>query len=217
MRCIRPKKEPQVDSSTEPCQRCRRTNRVCNIPEPRKLGRKRGAIGRYQGFEKAYRKMQSEFKKMKTSHRGENIDDMANLVAGKKPILKLLFSNHPVETTDPTQISPEEGTEGSCAPCFDPTVPSLRDDEPPANVVSRASRRGEISQSSHEPISNPCSSQPSCNPIRACRHNPFASIWNRRVAWTTPHDDSESQSSGTERLDISWPDQIRCVIHRNRL
>lgn len=155
MRCIRPKKEPQGDSSTEPCQRCRRTNRVCNIPEPRKLGRKRGAIGRYQGIEKAYRKMQSELKKMKTSHRGENIDDMANLVAGEEPTLELLFSNHPVETTDPTQTSPEEGTEGSCAPCFDSNVPSPRDDEPPANVVSRASRRGEISQSSHEPISNP--------------------------------------------------------------
>ena len=80
MRCIRLQREGQDNNSTEPCQRCKRTNRECNIPEPRKLGRKRGATGRYQGFEKAYRKMQSELKKAKTSHTGEN-DEMDNFVS----------------------------------------------------------------------------------------------------------------------------------------
>ncbi|OQE84213.1 hypothetical protein PENNAL_c0027G00252 [Penicillium nalgiovense] len=154
MRCIRPQREQQGDKLTEPCQRCKRTNRECNIPEPRKLGRKRGATGHYQGFEKAYRKMQSELKKAKTSRASEN-DEMHNFVASEEPFLKLLFPNHPAETTDPIQTSPGSGTEGSYRSCFDSNLPTVQGDEPLANVISPAFRSGELSQSTHEPISNP--------------------------------------------------------------
>ncbi|OJJ73707.1 hypothetical protein ASPBRDRAFT_194633 [Aspergillus brasiliensis CBS 101740] len=60
MRCIRP-------DLSEPCDRCRRNNRRCNIPPPRPLGRRAGAVGRYNGFEKAYRKMQAQLKKAPVS------------------------------------------------------------------------------------------------------------------------------------------------------
>ncbi|KGO50718.1 Short-chain dehydrogenase/reductase SDR [Penicillium expansum] len=154
MRCIRPQREHHDDNSTEPCQRCKRTNRECNIPEPRKLGRKRGATGRYQGFEKAYRKMRSELKKAKTSHTDEN-DEMDNFVAREEPILELLFSNHPTETTDSAHALPELGTEGSSVLSYNPTVTTAQDDEPLANLVSPVFGSGELSQSNREPISNP--------------------------------------------------------------
>ncbi|KAJ5824764.1 Short-chain dehydrogenase/reductase SDR [Penicillium robsamsonii] len=152
MRCIRPQREQQGDNVTEPCQRCKRTNRECNIPEPRKLGRKRGATGRYQGIEKAYRKMQLELKKAKTSHAAEN--EMGPFVAGEEPMLELLFSN-PAETNGPAQMSSELGTEGSCAPCFESIMPTVRDDEPLGNTVSPVFCSGELSQPNREPISNP--------------------------------------------------------------
>ncbi|KAJ5607602.1 hypothetical protein N7537_004221 [Penicillium hordei] len=154
MRCIRRQREQQEDNSTEPCQRCKRTNRECNIPEPRKLGRKRGATGRYQGFEKAYRKMQSELKKAKTLHTGEN-DEMDNFVASEEPILDLLFSNHPTETTISAQRLPQLGSEGSCIPCSNSNVPTVQVDEPLESPVSPVFRSGELSQSNSEPISNP--------------------------------------------------------------
>ncbi|OQE25712.1 hypothetical protein PENFLA_c008G00011 [Penicillium flavigenum] len=154
MRCIRPQREQQGDKLTEPCQRCKRTNRECNIPEPRKLGRKRGATGRYQGFEKAYRKMQSELKKVKTSRVSEN-DEMYSFVASEEPFLELLSPNHPAETNNPAQTSPGLGTEGSYRSCFVSNLPTVQGDEPLANVVSPAFRSGELSQSTHEPISNP--------------------------------------------------------------
>jgi hypothetical protein len=153
MRCIRPQREQQGDKLTEPCQRCKGTNRECNIPEPRKVGRKRGATGRYQGFEKAYRKMQSELKKVKTSRVGEN-DEMHNSVASEEPFLELLFPSHPAETTDAAQTSPGLGPEDSYRSCFDSKLPTVQGDEPLANV-SPAFHRGEPSQSTHEPISNP--------------------------------------------------------------
>ncbi|CDM27219.1 transcriptional regulator family: Fungal Specific TF [Penicillium roqueforti] len=154
MRCIRPQREQQGDNLTEPCQRCKRTNRECNIPEPRKLGRKRGATGRYQGFEKAYRKMQSELKKAKTCYTGEN-HEMDDFVASEEPILELLFSNHSAETTNPTKTSPELGSELSCASCFNSTLPAIQENQRLAELVSPVFRSGELSQANREPISNP--------------------------------------------------------------
>ncbi|KAJ5965009.1 transcriptional regulator family: Fungal Specific TF [Penicillium vulpinum] len=154
MRCIRAQKEQQGDALAEPCERCRHNNRECNIPEPRKLGRKHGATGRYQGIEKAYRKMQLELKKAKKSHAGES-DEMRNFVADKDPMLELLFSNHPDETTNPAQTSPEPGTEGSFGPCYDSIVPTAQEDQPLANLGSPIFRSGELSHSNREPISNP--------------------------------------------------------------
>jgi hypothetical protein len=153
MRCIRPQRGQQGGKLTEPCQRCKRTNRECNIPEPRKLGRKRGATGRYQGFEKAYRKMQSELKKVRTSRVSEN-DEMHSFVASEEPSLELLSPNHPAETIN-AQTSPGLGTEGSYRLCLDSNMPTVQRDETLENIASPAFRSGELSQFTHEPISNP--------------------------------------------------------------
>lgn len=98
--------------------------------------------------------MQSELKKAKTSHTGEN-DEMDNFVPSEEPILDLLFSNHPTETTHSAQTLLQLGSEGSCAPCYSSTVPIVQDDEPLANLVSPVFRSGELPQSHREPISNP--------------------------------------------------------------
>ncbi|KAF7527456.1 hypothetical protein PCG10_002859 [Penicillium crustosum] len=98
--------------------------------------------------------MQSELKKAKTSHTGEN-DEMDNFVSSEEPVLDLLFSNHPTETTDSAQTLLQLGAQGSCAPCYSSAVPAVQDDESLANFVSPVSRSGELSQSNREPISNP--------------------------------------------------------------
>lgn len=93
MRCIRPNVSGASKESNEPCEHCQRTKRICKIPSPRPLGRKRGAVGRYHGFEKAYRKMQAELKKARLS------TEKAAEIAAESPgrdeteIIGLLVSN----------------------------------------------------------------------------------------------------------------------------
>ncbi|RAH67443.1 Zn(II)2Cys6 transcription factor [Aspergillus aculeatinus CBS 121060] len=58
MRCTRTN---TLDNSS--CDRCVRNHRPCRIPPARPLGRRPGAVGRFQGIEKAYRKIQAELKK----------------------------------------------------------------------------------------------------------------------------------------------------------
>lgn len=61
MRCIRP---PESSSQQpQPCDRCRRNNRACHIPERRPQGRRPGAVGRYSGVEKAVRQIQTQVRK----------------------------------------------------------------------------------------------------------------------------------------------------------
>ncbi|CEJ53813.1 hypothetical protein PMG11_00154 [Penicillium brasilianum] len=93
MRCIRPNASSSTKEPDEPCDRCRRTNRACNIPTPRPLGRKRGAVGRYHGFEKAYRKMQAELKKARAST--DKASEIQSLSPGRdeSEMLDLLRSN----------------------------------------------------------------------------------------------------------------------------
>ncbi|KAJ6087984.1 hypothetical protein N7467_006898 [Penicillium canescens] len=157
MRCIRPRNQQkqQENGSTEPCERCRRTNRACKIPKPRPLGRKRGALGRYQGFEKAYLKMQSELKKTKVSHATENVDEIAHFIPWEKPISELLFPSHPSETADPRQSSPVMDNGTLYTPCLSPGYPTVQGEKPRINVVSHAFRSGNIHQTNQEPISNP--------------------------------------------------------------
>lgn len=62
-----------------PCERCMRTNRTCKNPEPRPLGRKRGARGRYSGFEKAVRKLRSEMRKEKMEPEAERLQEIVHL------------------------------------------------------------------------------------------------------------------------------------------
>lgn len=92
MRCIRPPGQPPTD----PCERCKRNNRTCTIPQRKPQGRKPGARGRYQGIEKAYRKMQSELRKVKIS--SDSARQMQELTSNATPgedeteILQLLLA-----------------------------------------------------------------------------------------------------------------------------
>ncbi|KAJ5657394.1 uncharacterized protein N7484_001043 [Penicillium longicatenatum] len=84
MRCIRPETNDPKGRILSPCERCMRTNRTCRIPEPRPLGRKRGARGRYQGFEKAVRKLRSEMRKEKMEPEAERLQDIVHLPSSKR-------------------------------------------------------------------------------------------------------------------------------------
>lgn len=97
--------------------------------------------------------MQSELKKVKTSRVSEN-DEMHSFVASEEPSLELLSPNHPAETIN-AQTSPGLGTEGSYRLCLDSNMPTVQGDETLENIASPAFRSGELSQSTHEPISNP--------------------------------------------------------------
>ncbi|KAL2851708.1 hypothetical protein BJX68DRAFT_275171 [Aspergillus pseudodeflectus] len=72
MKCIRPAPQSDNNPQCEPCDRCKRTNRLCKIPESRPLGRRPGSLGRYRGLHKAYRKLQEEAKKASPSHGFDN-------------------------------------------------------------------------------------------------------------------------------------------------
>ena len=98
--------------------------------------------------------MQSELKKMKASRASEG-DEMHNSVASEETLMEVLFPNQPAETADRTQRSPGPGTKGYYGSCINSSLPTIQGDEPLANVVSPASRSGELSESTHEPISNP--------------------------------------------------------------
>ncbi|KAH8888916.1 hypothetical protein GQ53DRAFT_723695 [Thozetella sp. PMI_491] len=64
MRCIRSSAgESESGKAADPCERCRRNARNCIIPQPRPLGRRHGAVGKYRGLEKAVRKMRLELSK----------------------------------------------------------------------------------------------------------------------------------------------------------
>ncbi|KAJ5703342.1 hypothetical protein N7493_011731 [Penicillium malachiteum] len=79
MRCIRTKIDTPRGRIPAPCERCARTNRTCMIPEPRPLGRKKGARGRYQGFDKAVRKLRSELRKAKMEPEAERLEEMVHI------------------------------------------------------------------------------------------------------------------------------------------
>ncbi|CAK45447.1 hypothetical protein AnigIFM59636_002595 [Aspergillus niger] len=82
MRCIRP-------DPSQPCDRCRRNNRRCDIPPPRPLGRRPGAVGRYNGFEKSYRKMQAQLKKAPVS--ADEVQQVLN-TTGQEELLQLIVA-----------------------------------------------------------------------------------------------------------------------------
>ncbi|KAH8650657.1 hypothetical protein BGZ60DRAFT_498478 [Tricladium varicosporioides] len=60
MKCIRPRRDDSFGSNLEPCERCSRNGRTCNVLEPRKLGRKKGANGLHRHAEKETQKIYSE-------------------------------------------------------------------------------------------------------------------------------------------------------------
>lgn len=107
MRCIRP-------DLSEPCDRCRRNNRRCNIPPPRPLGRRPGAVGRYNGFEKSYRKMQAQLKKAPVS--ADEVQQVLN-TTGQEELLQVIVAKlqhgsdgkRPMPTTDGAMRSYHDG------------------------------------------------------------------------------------------------------------
>lgn len=110
MRCIRPNTSSEASKDpTEPCERCRRHGRSCNIPSPRPLGRRPGAVGRYQGFEKAYRKMQAELKKA-PALAGEIYEIANNLSDGDGKVMDLL-SNMQSDNNDHKESRPNQPTD----------------------------------------------------------------------------------------------------------
>lgn len=163
MRCIRPNAYSSTKDSNEPCERCRRTNRACNIPSPRPLGRKRGAVGRYHGIEKAYRKMQAELKKARVST--DKASEIQSLSPGRDEteMLDLLLSNihkndqgHgdwelPAENRRPVHqkpLSPSSSTVNASGP------PASEPNQSP-NVTTPYAPETITSHVSLEPVSNP--------------------------------------------------------------
>lgn len=128
MKCVRNGNTRERDSFM-PCERCKRNNRACRIPDSRPLGRRRGARGRYQGVEKAIRKLQSEMRNARLGHEADRILEIARDSVDNQP------NRNALEVTDTStsfgeSVSRDAGVQ---------EVPS-----------SRA-----LSDSSQEPISNP--------------------------------------------------------------
>jgi hypothetical protein len=165
MRCIRPSASSTNNGSNEPCERCKRTNRTCNIPSPRPLGRKRGAVGRYHGFEKAYRKMQAELKKARLS------TDKASEIASVSPaqddteISDLMMSN--MHQNDPSQVDwePSAGNRphGHQKP-LSPSSSMLNANRPPASE-SNQSPNVTTSPFAPETITSHVNLEPVSNPL----------------------------------------------------
>lgn len=94
MRCTR-----LLQTSNErgsPCDRCRRNDRACNIPERKPQGRRPGAVGRYSGVEKAVRQIQTQVRKASRRSNEQNgglctpvdtevLDILANLKSNSPP------------------------------------------------------------------------------------------------------------------------------------
>ncbi|KAJ6003200.1 hypothetical protein N7451_005747 [Penicillium sp. IBT 35674x] len=103
MRCIRPDKNESKGRMIGPCERCMRTNRTCKIPEPRPLGRKRGARGRYSGFEKAVRKLRSEMRKGKLEPEAEILQEIVHPPSNGQATPHPYHSSEPINrTSSPT-------------------------------------------------------------------------------------------------------------------
>jgi hypothetical protein len=153
MRCIRPA------GQATPCERCKRSNRPCKIPERKLQGRKPGALGRYQGIEKVYRKMQSELRKARASVDGASrIQEIAGHaeVEGETEILQMLLSDGPgiPDTTSPDQnFNDDNQLDTNRSPLSnipDETVSQL----PELRSISRSRSRAAVDQT-REPINNP--------------------------------------------------------------
>jgi hypothetical protein len=148
MRCIRPQTH---NNQSVPCERCTRNKRVCKIPESRPLGRKRGALGRYHGVEKAFRNLQSELKKSKTPHVSKDCEEIGvNMVATGDPTLDIPLFRQPNQL--PHQTYGAE-TRTPFVPCMTSTHPDGKDVG--RNALTSVFRRDKVPQFNREPTSNP--------------------------------------------------------------
>lgn len=147
MKCIRDNKDGI------PCERCKRNNRTCRIPDSRPLGRKRGARGRYQGFEKAVRKLQSEMKNARMEDEANRIQEIACIPVKEHPTSEAVPFREAKETrgtkgyhraSSPLEINPPYSLSNR-------RNSILRE----AGVQEEASSSVNLQHSDQEPISNP--------------------------------------------------------------
>ncbi|KAL4863429.1 hypothetical protein BDV12DRAFT_202103 [Aspergillus spectabilis] len=143
MKCTRAVPPEDANPLTEPCDRCKRTNRACKVPESRPLGRRRGALGRYRGLEKAYRKLQSEAKKANRSRGFDEIKGDVRLQAGEDLGVGCFLS--------PRVSTPDEPPGHSVAAALPPEVGT------PRTMIRVDRRKDEEDQflPAQEPMSNP--------------------------------------------------------------
>lgn len=94
MRCSRSGCPEDSTDSKQPCDRCKRHGRPCNVPSPRPSGRRPGSLGRYRGVEKALRKIQTELRKAQnSSSRSPGTNDLNELPEESQELLDLLVTN----------------------------------------------------------------------------------------------------------------------------
>ena len=139
MRCVRPS---QSQGSIEPCDRCRRNGRTCSIPPSRPLGRRPGAVGRYQGLEKAYHQMKTHLKTQSTSRRG--VREVDNIQNAEKEVFDLLLSK--MQSNEGQSHRP---IDGKVAPTQDKHI------SPVMTESTAMKQAGTASHAVDDPVSNP--------------------------------------------------------------
>lgn len=151
MRCIRPESQ---NGTIVQCDRCQRNSRPCSIPEPRPLGRKPGATGKYRGVEKAFRKMQYELRKSRGSSSGpQSIEAFS--VQDEQVDLDEPFQ-HDALALAPAGIALTSSTEASMAPLPPASVSlSLDTPSPTGSKSQRGSSRRAPANAGRDTISNP--------------------------------------------------------------
>ncbi|KAL4892013.1 hypothetical protein BDV59DRAFT_202914 [Aspergillus ambiguus] len=150
MRCLR-----SQEGADEPCDRCRRNKRACRIPPPRPLGRKPGAVGRYHGIEKAYRKMQAELKKARASSSDIPLAlEGINLDQSDESILDLLLSNNNTEDLRLSQHRRQSSL-----------TDMPRADHQPVTQISPTEPTTSPTRWPQDPVSSPATGEPISNPL----------------------------------------------------
>ncbi|KAF2094967.1 hypothetical protein NA57DRAFT_45781 [Rhizodiscina lignyota] len=155
MRCIRVEGADTRPGPVDPCDRCKRNKRPCIIPKPRPLGRKHGALGRYQGIEKAVRKIKTELRKAQAS--GDDVlslPGLADFVSSEGDMRDILLSDNATQIQDDSPTHQDEN-QSSRAVNPRPTSSYSNDSfqEDAALVQNPSERRPH--QHNEEPISNP--------------------------------------------------------------
>lgn len=148
MKCTRTAPQEHENSLSEACDRCKRTNRPCKVPESRPLGRRRGALGRYRGLEKAYRKLQAEAKKANLSHGLEEVYDSVALPTDEN----LAFDSFLTNESDPPRFSATSEARAA------PGTPFLGPEVRTPGTVIQADHREDVEvqvEPTQEPMSNP--------------------------------------------------------------
>lgn len=154
MRCIRGSGDGRI-GVTDPCERCKHKNRQCIIPDPRPLGRKHGAVGRYRGVEKAFRKMQAELRKAQPSADDSlNVPRLSEFVHGEREVSEFLRSD---VGTQSAMASPKDARGGEEGHSINPSqmAPHHSESLPEGIGMEQPRQEEEASDQNDDPISNP--------------------------------------------------------------